>query len=96
MRGTYDVQLLAYAMKALEDAQASIIPLEKQIQDAERSKRKAAAELELARMAQTRLFGQERDRICPACYIEREIRSPLEGIGDHRFKCVTCESVFDL
>ena len=29
-------------------------------------------------------------------YIEREIRSPLEGIGDHRFKCVTCESVFDL
>ena len=65
MRGTYDVQLLAYAMKALEDAQASIIPLEKQIQDAERSKRKAAAELELARMAQTRFdaFGQERDRI---------------------------------
>jgi predicted nucleic acid-binding Zn ribbon protein len=98
MRGSYDVQLLAYAMKALEDAQASIIPLERQIQDAERSKRKAAAELELARMAQTRFdaFGQERDRICPACYIEREIRSPLEGIGDHRFKCVTCESVFDL
>ena|SRR6476619_1477554 len=98
MRGSYDVQLVAYAMKALEEAQASIVPLQKQIQDAERRKLAAEAELQLARTAQTRFdeFGQEPDRICPSCYIEREIRSTLEGIGDHRFKCITCESVFDL
>ena len=98
MRGSYEVQLVAYAMKALEEAQASIVPLQKQIQEAERRKLAAEAELQLARTAQTRFdaFGQEPDRICPSCYIEREIRSTLEGIGDHRFKCITCESVFDL
>lgn len=100
MSGNREVQLAPYAKKALNEAQHQIDGLRNEIQEAERLKAGAEAELKPVQDAQSRFdsLGQELllKLICPFCWIKRGQRQSLDPISDNSFRCAQCGEEFDL
>jgi len=100
MPGNREDQLAPYAKKALDEAQHQIDGLRKEIQEAERLKAEAEAELKPVQDAQSRFdsLGQELllKLICPFCWIKRGQRQSLDPISDNSFRCAQCGEEFDL
>jgi hypothetical protein len=105
MLGPFVVQLKQLAEDIASVAQSRIGPLKKEIEEAEQTKAKAQAEIDIAECAVSQVatfepeFGGEYQ--CPYCWVRRDIRAALKPIPSSetnvdRYRCVTCDAEINL
>jgi hypothetical protein len=101
LRGSVIVKLKQLSADVAHVAQSRIEQLQKEIEEAEQLKKKAQAELDMAKAPanQADAFEPEVGGIyqCPYCWVRRDTRSPLKPIPSNesntdRFRCVTCDA----